>query len=113
MKEHKAANIEFEATLTKGDQEFYILKLYVTGLTSQSLNAIENIKKICEKNLKERYSLEVINIYENPVIARDEQIIAAPTLVKQLPLPLRRVIGNLSDLEKVLVSLDIKKRSSE
>jgi circadian clock protein KaiB len=112
MKEPKTVNVEFEEMLTNEGHDIYILKLYITGLTVQSSKAIENIKKICEKNLQGRYHLEVINIYENPGMARKEQIIAAPTLVKHLPLPLRRIIGNLSDVEKVLVSLDIKKVSN-
>jgi circadian clock protein KaiB len=108
MEEQENINIEFETVLAKAGEEVYILRLYVTGLTAQSSKAIENIKKICEKNLKGRYNLEIINLYENPGAAKEEQIVAAPTLVKQLPLPLRRIIGNLSDLEKVTVSLDIK-----
>jgi circadian clock protein KaiB len=84
------------------------LRLYITGITPKSTRAIQNIKKICEENLKGRYELEVIDIYQQPVLARDEQIIAAPTLIKKLPLPLRRLIGDMSDKERILVGLDLR-----
>jgi len=77
----------------------------VAGLTPQSVSAIENLKRICEEHLKGRYNLEVIDLYKNPSLAKGEQIIAAPTLIKKLPLPLRRVIGNMSNSERVLVVL--------
>jgi circadian clock protein KaiB len=80
-------------------------------MTSRSASAIENLKQICEEHLDGRYTLEVTDIYQHPQLARDEQIIAAPTLIKELPLPLRRIIGDLSDREKVLFGLDLKKRS--
>jgi circadian clock protein KaiB len=87
----------------------YLLRLYVAGSTPQSLRAISNIRKICEENLQGKYTLQVINLYEHPELAKSEQIIAAPTLVKKLPLPLRRIIGDLSDTEKVLVGMGISK----
>lgn len=87
----------------------YILRLYVTGSSARSLRAVQNLKKICEEHLPD-YDLEVIDIYKDPVAAREEQIIAAPTLVKKLPEPLRRFVGDLSDTKKVLVGLDIYKR---
>lgn len=87
----------------------YILRLYVTGSSAKSLQAVHNLKKICEEHLPD-YDLEVIDIYENPSAARDEQIIAAPTLVKKLPKPLRRFVGDLSDTKKILVGLDVYKR---
>lgn len=87
----------------------YILRLYVTGSSARSLKAVYNLKKICEEHLPD-YDLEVIDIYENPAAAREEQIIAAPTLVRQLPKPLRRFVGDLSNTQKVLVGLDIYKR---
>ncbi len=90
------------------DTQSYILQLYVTGSTTQSLKAINNIKSICENNLKGSYSLEVINLYENPGVAKTEQIIAAPTLIKRLPLPLRRIIGDLSNIDKVLAGMGIQ-----
>lgn len=87
----------------------YILRLYVTGSSARSLAAVHNLKKICEEHLPD-YDLEVIDIYENPTAAREEQIIAAPTLVKKLPRPLRKFVGDLSNTQKILVGLDIYKR---
>lgn len=88
----------------------YILRLYVTGSSARSLKAISNLKKICEENFPDDYDLEVIDIYENPTAAREEQIIAAPTLVKKLPHPLRKFVGDLSNTQKILIGLDIYKR---
>lgn len=89
----------------------YVLRLYVTGTTPKSMEAIENIKDICEKYLKGRYELEVIDIYKDPRLAEGDQIVAVPTLVKVLPTPLNRMIGDLTDLQSVLLGLDlIKKR---
>ena len=87
----------------------YILRLYVTGSSARSLKAVYNLKKICEEHLPD-YDLEVIDIYKNPDLAREEQIIAAPTLVKKLPQPLRRFVGDLSNTQKILIGLDIYKR---
>ena len=98
---------EFEKTLQAQHNEKYILRLYVTGMTPKSINAIENIKKICEENLKGRYELEVVDIYQQPEYAKKEEIIAAPTLIKKLPLPLRKFIGDMSNKEKILVGLDL------
>ncbi|NJN95100.1 MAG: thiol-disulfide isomerase [Anaerolineales bacterium] len=81
--------------------ETYILRLYVAGMMPQSVLAVENIKKICEDNLHGRYTLEVVDLYQQPHLAAGEQIIAVPTLIKRLPPPLRRIIGNLSDSERV------------
>jgi circadian clock protein KaiB len=88
----------------------YILRLYVTGSSGRSLKAVSNLKKICEEHFPNDYDLEVIDIYENPSAAREEQIIAAPTLVKQLPKPLRKFVGDLSNTQKILVGLDIYRR---
>lgn len=85
----------------------YVLKLYIAGMTPRSMNAIENIREISETYLKGRYHLEIIDLYKNPILAKGEQIIAAPTLIKKLPAPLRRLIGDLSDKEKVLIGLDL------
>ena len=76
-------------------------------MTPKSINAIENIRKICEENLKGRYELEVIDIYQQPEYAKKEEIIAAPTLIKKLPLPLRKFIGDMSNKDKILVGLDL------
>ena len=86
----------------------YILKLYVTGSTSASLRAIQNIKRICDEHLDGAYDLEVIDIYQRPELAKGEQIIAAPTLIKLLPGPLKRLIGDMSNEERVLVGLDLQ-----
>ncbi len=85
----------------------YVLRLYVTGMTSRSTQAIRNIKKICEEYLKGHYELEVIDIYQQPELAREGELIAAPTLVKKLPVPIRKLIGDMSNTEKVLVGLNI------
>ena len=87
----------------------YILRLYISGASSRSSLAIENLKKICEEYLQGRYELEVIDLFQHPVLAKDEQIIAAPTLIKKLPLPFRRIIGDMSDKDKVLIGLDLLK----
>jgi circadian clock protein KaiB len=99
---------DLEDALKGRETGHYVLRLYVAGLNRLSLRAIENLRKICEENLEGRYELEVIDIYQQPVLARGEQIIAAPTLIKQLPLPLRRFIGDLSQTEKILVGLDLR-----
>jgi circadian clock protein KaiB len=88
-------------------QAKYVLRLYVSGSTAKSALAVENIKRICEQHLKNRYDLEVIDIYQQPNLAREEQIVAVPTLIKRFPPPLRRLIGDLSNQEKVLVGLDL------
>jgi circadian clock protein KaiB len=85
----------------------YILKLYVTGKTSRTERAIANLKRICDEDLKGQYELQIIDVLEHPQLAEDEKILATPTLIKRLPPPLRRVIGDLSDKEKVLLGLDV------
>ena len=85
----------------------YKLRLFVTGSTARSARAIANMRKICEENLHGRYDLEVVDVYEHPDATRELQIIATPTLVKILPEPLRRIIGDLSDREKVLAGLNL------
>ncbi len=85
----------------------YVLRLYVTGMTPRSGRAVKNLRAICNEYLDGRYDLEIIDIYQQPVLTKGEQIIAAPTLVKKLPLPMRRIIGDMSDREGVLVGLDI------
>ena len=90
------------------NNEQYILRLYITGATQNSVRAVENIKKVCEEHLKNRYELEIIDIYQQPALAEGEQIIAAPTLVKILPEPLNRLIGDMSNTQKVLLGLDLR-----
>ena len=92
----------------KAQDSEYVLRLYVTGTTPRSVLAIRNIKTICEQHLKGRYRLEVIDVYQRPALASGEQIIATPTLIRELPAPLRRLIGDLSDVDRVLMGLDLK-----
>ena len=89
-----------------GDSKF-LLRLYVTGQTPRSLKSIDNLKQFCEKHLRGRYEIEVIDIYQQPALAAENQIIAAPTLIKRLPLPLRRLVGDLSNQDRVLLGLDL------
>jgi circadian clock protein KaiB len=103
-----AAGQELARAAAETPAERYVLRLYVTGLTSRSTRAIENVRKICEERLPGRYDLEVIDIYQQPALAKGEQIIAAPTLIKKLPLPLRRVIGDMSSTDRVLLGLDLR-----
>jgi circadian clock protein KaiB len=97
----------FERVARTGRTERYVLRLYVTGMTARATRAIENVREICDEHLKGRYDLEVVDVYQHPVLAKDEQIIAAPTLVKKLPLPLRRIIGDMSQRDRVLLGLDL------
>lgn len=98
----------FEAALEPPNRPSFVLRLYVAGTTAQSTRAIIQLKEICEAHLKGRYSLEVVDIYQQPALAKDEQIVAVPTLIRRLPLPLRRLIGDLSNEERVLVGLDLQ-----
>ena len=112
MKDRKA-NIkssldDFDQTISKRHKDKYMLRLYITGTTSRSILAITNLKKICREYLDGRYELEVIDLFQHPDLAKDEQIIAAPTLIKKLPLPFRRIIGDMSNKEKVLLGLELK-----
>jgi circadian clock protein KaiB len=97
----------FDEAARAPEGERYILRLYVTGMTPRSLRALKNLQTICDEYLKGRCDLEVIDIYQQPVLAKGEQIIAAPTLIKKLPLPMRRIIGDMSDRDRVLVGLDL------
>lgn len=98
----------FERALQESGAERYVLRLYVTGTTPKSMRAIANIKQVCVEHLQGRYNLEVIDIYQRPSLAAGEQIVAVPTLIKKLPLPLRKLIGDLSDTERVLLGLDLE-----
>jgi circadian clock protein KaiB len=95
-----------------GTDEFN-LRLYVAGQTPKSLAAIANLKRICEENLAGRYTIEVVDLLVTPQLAAGDQIVAVPTLVRLLPPPLKRIIGDLSDTERVIVGLDIRPRSKE
>ncbi len=101
----------FEGALVRKPRgKRYLLRLYVTGATPRSERAILNLRALCEEKLPGQYDLEIIDIYQHPEIASREQIVVAPTLVKTLPLPLRKLIGDLSDTQKVLVGLDVVRR---
>ena len=102
---------DFEQFVVEAKKERYVLRLYVTGMTPRSTDAVATIKALCEEHLQGRYDLEVIDIYQHPQLAKDEQIIAVPTLVKELPAPLRRLIGNLSDVDRVLFGLDLRRKT--
>jgi circadian clock protein KaiB len=91
--------------------EKYVLKLYVTGMTPRSAKAVMNIRQILDEHLQGRYELEIIDIFQQPQLAQGEQIIAAPTLIKKLPLPIRKFIGDMSETERILVGLDLKPRT--
>jgi circadian clock protein KaiB len=97
-----------EAAANAHQDAHYVLRLYVTGTTPHSTRAIVNIRKICEEYLRGRYDLEVVDICEHPTLAEGEQIIAAPTLIKMLPLPLRRFIGDMSQTQRILLGLDLR-----
>ncbi|MEZ4599523.1 MAG: circadian clock KaiB family protein [Syntrophotaleaceae bacterium] len=102
---------DFELTLSQSEEsEIYVLRLYVAGTTPRSQRAIENVRKICDAYLPGRYQLEIIDIYQQPIFAREGQIVAAPTLVKELPPPLRKFIGDMSGTERILVGLDLRSK---
>ena len=102
------ATRSYERDLEESPYQKYVLRLYVAGATPASTRAIANLKVVCETHLKDRVQLEVIDIFQRPELAEGEQIIAAPTLVKQLPLPLRKFVGDLSNLEGKLFGLDVQ-----
>jgi len=90
------------------NEELYELRLYVAGQTPKSITALTNLKKYCEEHLQGKYKIEIIDLLKSPQLAEGDQILAIPTLVRKVPLPVRKIIGDLSDTEKVLVGLDIK-----
>jgi len=101
----KTAQTKVKAALKKSDT--YVLRLYVAGHTPKSIAALSNLKKICEEHLAGRYQLQVVDLLKDPQLARGDQILAIPTLVRSLPLPVRKIIGDLSNTERVLVGLDL------
>jgi circadian clock protein KaiB len=112
MDNHKPRRRNMVAKKSEGEQEkeseLYQLRLYVAGQTPRSLAAFANLKKICEEHLKGRYRIEVIDLLENPTLAKGDQILAIPTLVRKLPQPVRKIIGDLSNTERVLIGLDLR-----
>lgn len=99
--------VKFEKAAQAPPGDRYVLRLYVTGMTTRSARAVKNLRAICDEYLAGRYDLEVIDIYQQPLLAKGEQIIAAPTLIKKLPLPVRRIIGDMSNRERVLLGLHL------
>jgi circadian clock protein KaiB len=95
-----------------GGRLTYLLKLYVTGTSPRAETAIANLRRICEQELRGQYDLQIIDVLENPQVAEDDKILATPTLIKQLPPPLRRVIGDLSDKDKVLFGLEVRREAN-
>ena len=104
----RAKKVVPKAKKSKETEELWNLRLYVAGQTPKSIAAFANLKKICEENLAGRYKIEVIDLLENPQLAQGDQILAIPTLVRKLPVPVRRIIGDLSNTLRVLVGLDLK-----
>lgn len=105
---HKATSEFDEAIARERSQEKYVLRLYVAGLGARSSRALANVRRICEEHLAGRYELEVIDLYKNPVLAKGEQIVAVPTLIKEIPKPLRKFIGDMSDADRILIGLDLR-----
>jgi len=104
-----ATTAEFEALLKQApEKKHYVLKLFITGTTPRSALAITNIRALCDEHLAGRYELEVVDIYQQPQMAQGEQIIAAPTLVREFPEPTKRMVGDLSNKDRVLIALDIR-----
>jgi circadian clock protein KaiB len=108
MSEDTSATERFEEALRRSATDKYVLRLYVVGATPASQRSIANLTSFCEKHLDGRYTLDVIDIYQRPALAADEQILAAPTLIRVLPEPLARLVGDLSDESRVLVGLDLR-----
>ena len=106
----KDVSKDFDKLTEDKKQPDYVLKLFISGATKKSMRAISNIQKICQDHLGGIYQLDVVDISQQPDMLRDEQIVAVPTLIKKLPLPLRRIIGDLSDTEKVLVGLGLEEK---
>ena len=113
MRSPRNSTGDFEAQLAKKPaktSESFVLRLYVAGSSSKSVRAIQNARQLCDEYLEGRYTLEVIDIFQQPSLAKDDQIIAVPTLIKKLPAPLRRFIGDLSDRKVLIVGLDLKRK---
>ncbi len=106
-----SAKASLEAAAQAAQRQQYVLRLYVAGLTPRSQEAIRSVTALCDEHLAGRYDLQVIDIYQQPVLAKGEQIIAAPTLIKKLPLPLRKLIGNMANQDRVLVGLDLRPKN--
>jgi len=106
-KENSAKKLNKKKPARKADDK-WVLRLYVAGQSPKALTALANLKKICEEQLDGKYGIEVIDLLKNPQLGKEDQILALPTLVRKLPVPVRKIIGDLSDTERVLVGLDLK-----
>jgi circadian clock protein KaiB len=106
------ATERFEKAITSPVKEHYVLRLYITGMTLRSQQALRKLKKVCHEYLGNNYELEVIDIYQQPVLGKGDQIIAVPTLIKKLPLPLRRMIGDFSKEDRIILGLDLKPKNA-
>lgn len=111
-KQPQSAKKALKTAAEKAKEQKYVLRLYVAGITPRSEQAIRTVTAVCAEHLAGRYELEVIDIYQQPTLAKGEQIIAAPTLVKKLPEPLRKFIGSMADKEKLLVGLDLRTKET-
>ena len=107
MERNDPAAGSLERALGDETTTHYVLRLYITGTTAHSARALANIRQLCDENLPGRYELEIIDLSQSPMLAQSEQIIAAPTLIKSLPLPLRRFIGDMSQTSRILAGLDV------
>ena len=112
-KEIQEATAAFEEAIKEAPSERYLLRLYVAGINPRSSTAIRNVMQICEEHLKDRYELEIIDLYQQPTLAKGEQIVAAPTLIKKLPSPLRRIIGDMASKDRILVGLDLRPKGDK
>jgi circadian clock protein KaiB len=113
MSQENEARKQIEDAAAQQGKEVVVLRLYITGATPKSARAIANIKRICDEYLPGRYKLDVIDLYQYPEATREEDVIVAPTLIKRLPLPLKRLLGDLSNRERVLKGLDIRIEEQE
>lgn len=116
IKKGKPAKAAAQAKKTAkktADPDVWNLRLYVAGQTPKSITAFTNLKQLCEKHLPGRYRIEIVDLVQQPQLAQNDQIVALPTLVRKLPEPIKRVIGDLSNLERVMVGLDLQSASSQ
>jgi circadian clock protein KaiB len=107
-----SATEAMEQALVRKSKEKYVLKLYITGMTRRSQEALRNLERVCREHIGDNYELEVIDIYQQPTLAKGDQIIAVPTLIKKLPVPLRRMIGDLSREDRIILGLDLQPKST-
>jgi circadian clock protein KaiB len=110
MDDPKDSTSAFEEALKKAEKDMYVLRLYIAGMNPKSLAAVENIRRLCDEQLPGKCQLDVIDIYQQPILAMNGQIVAAPTLVKELPPPLKKLVGSMADTDRVLIGLDLQSR---